>query len=206
MHASADPLFSSSSPSPGCSLRYLNTSAEELLKDNGKFDVVCSMEVIEHVDNPATFLATCAELVKVSPSVMIMLPTFDCGLIQPGGHLFLSTIARTPFAYLLTIIAAEYILGQVARGTHTYSKFINPAELTAFFQKYSSPSGVGGNGSTWITDTYTGGLPRRTEAEVRGLIYKPWSGEWVIMPRSATQFGAAECNYMFWVRKPLRTL
>ena len=50
---------------------------------------------------------------------------------------------------------------------------------------------------------YAGGLPRRTEAEVRGLIYKPWSGDWALMPRSATQFGAAECNYMFWVRKPL---
>ncbi|KIM66016.1 hypothetical protein SCLCIDRAFT_1211662 [Scleroderma citrinum Foug A] len=185
MHASADPLFSPSSPSPSCSLGYRNISAEELLKSDEKFDVVCSMEVIEHVDNPATFLVTCAELVK------------------PGGHLFLSTIARTPLAYLLTIVAAEYILRQVARGTHTYSKFINPTELISFFQQYSSPSGTGGNSPPWITRMYAGGLPRRTEAEVRGLIYKPWSGDWALMPRSATQFGAAECNYMFWVRKPL---
>lgn len=68
MHASADPLFSPSSPSPSCSLGYRNISAEELLKSDEKFDVVCSMEVIEHVDNPATFLVTCAELVKVNPS------------------------------------------------------------------------------------------------------------------------------------------
>jgi len=68
MHANADPLFSPSSSSPSRSLSYRNVSAEELLKSNEKFDVVCSMEVIEHVDNPATFLGTCAELVKVNPS------------------------------------------------------------------------------------------------------------------------------------------
>ncbi|KAL4078590.1 S-adenosyl-L-methionine-dependent methyltransferase [Scleroderma yunnanense] len=182
MHASGDPLFSSSSTS--CSLSYRNTSAEELLKDNERFDVVCSMEVIEHVDNPAAFLATCAELVK------------------PGGHLFLSTIARTPLAYLLTIVAAEHIFRQVTQGTHTYSKFINPSELISFFKTYSSPSGAGGNGSPWITHTYAGGLPSRMQAEVRGLIYKPWSGDWILMPRSATRWGAAECNYIFWIRKP----
>ncbi|KAG6332379.1 hypothetical protein ID866_6711 [Astraeus odoratus] len=175
MHASRDPLLSPSSTTG--SLSYLTTSAEELLKGSEKFDVVCSMEVIEHVDNPAAFLTTCAELVK------------------PGGHLFLSTIARTPLAYLLTIVAAEYLLRKVSVGTHTYSKFINPSELVSFFQNRAQ--------RPWITRTYNGGLPARTEAEVRGLVYKPWSGDWVLMPRYATQWGAAECNYMFWVRKPL---
>ncbi|KAI6041289.1 S-adenosyl-L-methionine-dependent methyltransferase [Pisolithus marmoratus] len=181
MHADADPLLSSASQSGG-SLRYQNTSAEELLKEPERFDVVSSMEVIEHVDNPAAFLATCAELVK------------------PGGHLFLSTIARTPLAFLLTIAAAEYVMRKVAIGTHTYSKFINPSELVSFFQTYSSPSA---SARPWITRTYVGGHPTRTEAEVRGLIYEPWSGNWVLMSRSASQWGAAECNYLFWVRKPL---
>ncbi|KIJ65583.1 hypothetical protein HYDPIDRAFT_88113 [Hydnomerulius pinastri MD-312] len=187
LHANRDPQLSSrgsGTPSNG-SLEYRNTSAEELVKESKQYDVVCSMEVIEHVDNPAGFLSTCAELVK------------------PGGHLFLSTIARTPLSYFLTILAAEYVLRKVAVGTHTYSKFINPSELVSFFQNYSSPShNVEGAKRPWITHTYGHGLPTRTEAEVRGLIYVPWSGDWKLMPRSATEWGAAECNYLFWVRKP----
>ncbi|KAF9223990.1 ubiquinone biosynthesis O-methyltransferase [Gyrodon lividus] len=186
-HASADLELSSrgSSLSSTGSLEYRNTSAEELLRDSKQYDVVCSMEVIEHVDNPAGFLSTCAELVK------------------PGGHLFLSTIARTPLSYFLTILAAEHILRKVAVGTHTYSKFINPSELVSFFQNYSSPStNPEVPKRPWITRIYSHGIPTRVEAEVRGLIYVPWSGDWKLMPRSATQWGAAECNYLFWVRKP----
>ena len=72
LHASADPAFSQSSeayPRRG-SLSYAHTSVEDLLAQRGpkSFDVVCSMEVIEHVDNPRTFLSNCATLVKVSAS------------------------------------------------------------------------------------------------------------------------------------------
>jgi len=198
LHASADPDFSASSSSG--SLTYRHTSAEQLLQENKQFDVVCSMEVIEHVDNPAGFLEACAELVK------------------PGGHLFISTVARTPLSYLLTIVAAEYILRKVAIGTHTYSKFINPSELISFFQAYRSPSAslalssgsaspsASGNpeslGQPWISRTYEYGLPTRTEAELRGMIYVPFKGEWVLMPRRLAAWGTTECNYLFWVRKP----
>ena len=51
-----------------------------------------------------------------------MLPTFDCVLIQPDGHLLLM-IARTPLTYLLTIVATEYILGQVARGIYLFQVY-----------------------------------------------------------------------------------
>lgn len=62
-HARADPELTVS-VSNG-ELVYRNTPAEELVKESKRYDVVCSMEVIEHVDNPAGFLSTCAELVKV---------------------------------------------------------------------------------------------------------------------------------------------
>ncbi|KAG6819371.1 hypothetical protein H0H93_012454 [Arthromyces matolae] len=113
LHASADPKLAS--------LSYRHTAAESLLESSKRYDVVCSMEVLEHVDHPATFLSTCAELVK------------------PGGHLFLSTISRTPLAWFLTIFLAEDVFRKVSRGTHTYSKFIKPTELVSFFQKYRSP-------------------------------------------------------------------
>ncbi|KAI0029954.1 S-adenosyl-L-methionine-dependent methyltransferase [Vararia minispora EC-137] len=178
LHAAADPSLALPATETRGSLAYRHATAETLVQEPKRFDVVCSMEVIEHVDNPAGFLRSCAELVK------------------PGGHLFLSTIARTPLAFALTILAAEKVLGLVEPGTHTFSKFINPSELVEFFQ--TDPSG---SGRPWITRTHEHGLPTRTEAEVRGIWYEPWGGDWRLMPRGTTPFTAA-CNYLFWVRKP----
>lgn len=118
--------------------------------------------------------------------------------VKPGGHLFLSTIARTSISYLLTILAAEHIFRQVTPGTHTHSKYINPDELVSFFQDYKSP----GSARSWIGSTYEREQPTRTEAEVRGMMYVPWNGEWILTPRGATGL-ATDCNYLFWVRKPL---
>jgi polyprenyldihydroxybenzoate methyltransferase/3-demethylubiquinol 3-O-methyltransferase len=170
------------------------------------------MEVIEHVDNPAQFLRTCAELVKVHnfryvPFIQAVLLTLN---IQPGGHLFLSTIARTPFSYLSTILVAEKIMGMVSEGTHTHSKYINPEELFDFFGKYrSSPEGA-----PWITQTHRYNqsfaplsVPNRKEAEVRGLIWEPMRNIWHLAPRSASYgfagWATRQGNYIFWVRKPL---
>ncbi|KAH9166722.1 ubiquinone biosynthesis O-methyltransferase [Lactarius sanguifluus] len=160
-------------------LAFRHTSVEELVREpRRRFDVVCSMEVVEHVDNPAAFVRSCAELVK------------------PGGHLFLSTVARTPLAYLLTIVAAEKLLGLVEPGTHTFSKFINPDELVGFFAKPLVPGA-----RPWISRTYAHGLPTRTEAEVRGIVYVPWRGDWVLAPRATTPW-SSQVNYLFWVRRP----
>ncbi|KAI8974524.1 ubiquinone biosynthesis O-methyltransferase [Trametes punicea] len=202
LHAAADPALASSSASDRKrkgSLTYEHTSVEELLAQRGpnSFDVVCSMEVIEHVDNPRTFLTNCAMLVK------------------PGGHLFLSTIARTPLSYFLTIIAAEHLLRLVAPGTHTYSKYINPDEMTEFFLSTPLPPNdtaasdgvqtpVRSASRPWISRLY-GGAPLRTEAEIRGMVYLPWKGEWMLVPRGApgASVWAEACNYLFWVRRPL---
>ncbi|KXN87378.1 3-demethylubiquinone-9 3-methyltransferase [Leucoagaricus sp. SymC.cos] len=194
-HALIDPRIAPSSPQS--SLMYQHTTAEALLEQPRRFDVVCSMEVLEHVDNPASFLSTCAELVK------------------PGGHLFLSTISRTPLAYFLTIFMAQDVLRKVTPGTHIYSKYIKPSELIQYFETYCSPTPPrqeipAGQSTTlsdhlksstrpWITrhsDTY---LPR-TQAEVRGLIYNPAFGNWILASKDA--WGTLECNYIFWVRKP----
>ncbi|KAI9066987.1 ubiquinone biosynthesis O-methyltransferase [Trametes sanguinea] len=203
LHAAADPSLAPPSPvTSGArhgSLKYEHTSVEDLLAQRGpaSFDVVCSMEVIEHVDNPRAFLTNCATLVK------------------PGGHLFLSTIARTPLSYLLTIFAAEHLLRLVTPGTHTYSKYINPDEMTEFFlstplppDDMASRNGVQKATTTasrpWISRLY-GGAPLRTEAEIRGMVYLPWKGEWMLVPRGApgASMWAEACNYLFWVRRPL---
>ncbi|KAJ7650260.1 S-adenosyl-L-methionine-dependent methyltransferase [Roridomyces roridus] len=150
LHAAQDPGFASS-------LSYQHTPAEALLAESDKrYDVVCSMEVLEHVDNPTGFLDTCAKLVK------------------PGGHLFLATISRTALAYFLTIFMAEDVLRKVARGTHTHSKFIRPEELTEFFRTYPNTE------SPWVR-----GQPTRTQVEVRGMVYNPLSSSWILAPRDA---------------------
>ena len=191
-HASADPKLAST-------LSYLHAPAESILSEPKRYDVVCSMEVIEHVDNPVTFLETCAELVKVG-AVYSLSPLVFKYVAQPGGHLFLSTVSRTPLSYLLTILLAEHVLRMVTPGTHTYSKYIKPTELIDFFKQYRSPlnSGSGELSRPWINPHSPN--PTRTEAEVRGMIYNPIQARWILAPRDA--YFASECNYLFWVRKP----
>ncbi len=76
------------------------------------FDLVCCLEMLEHVPDPAGVVRACAELVK------------------PGGDLVFSTINRNPKSYALMIVAAEYTLKLLPRGTHEYAKFIRPSELS----------------------------------------------------------------------------
>lgn len=76
-----------------------------------RFDLVTSMEVIEHVTDPAAFVAGLARA------------------LAPGGLMLLSTPNRTPQSQLLMVGMAERI-GLVPRGTHDWSKFLTPEELT----------------------------------------------------------------------------
>jgi len=46
--------------------------------------------------------------------------------------LFLSTLNRTPFAFAVAIVGAEYLAGLLPKGTHDYKSFIRPAELAAW--------------------------------------------------------------------------
>ncbi len=93
-------------------VRYMLTTAEDFARDHcGEFDVVTCLEMLEHVPEPGSVVAACAQLVR------------------PGGHVFFSTINRNPKSYLLAVIGAEYLLRMLPRGTHDYNKFIRPSEL-----------------------------------------------------------------------------
>lgn len=99
-------------------IEYLNTSVEQLAQERPhQFDVVICMEMLEHVPDPLSVVKACSSLAK------------------PGAHLFFSTINRNPKAYLLAILAAEYFLKLLPRGTHDYAKFIRPAELNAWLRQ-----------------------------------------------------------------------
>lgn len=87
------------------------TAESLLLESKQSFDVVVSLEVIEHVANPKEFVHNLTKLVK------------------PGGMVVISTINRTLKSYIYAIVMAEYVLGWVPKKTHDHSKFIKPSEL-----------------------------------------------------------------------------
>ena len=101
----------------GVKVNYLQSTAEQLAAEEaGNFDIVCCLEMLEHVPDPASVVAACAELA------------------QPGGALYFSTINRNPKAYVFAIVGAEHILQLLPAGTHEYDKFIKPSELASWIR------------------------------------------------------------------------
>jgi 2-polyprenyl-6-hydroxyphenyl methylase/3-demethylubiquinone-9 3-methyltransferase len=98
----------------GTTIDYRHVSAETLaLEMPAAFDVVTCLELLEHVPEPASTVAACAQLAK------------------PGGHVVFSTLNRNPKSYLQAILGAEYVLKLLARGSHDWARFIRPSELAA---------------------------------------------------------------------------
>jgi 2-polyprenyl-6-hydroxyphenyl methylase/3-demethylubiquinone-9 3-methyltransferase len=99
----------------GLAIDYRVQDAAELaLQQPHSFDVVCCMEMLEHVAEPGAFLDVLARLTK------------------PGGAVFVSTLNRNFRAFMLAIVGAEYVMRLLPRGTHEYERFIRPAELAAW--------------------------------------------------------------------------
>ena len=94
---------------------YRKIAVEDMASEcPASFDIVTCLEMLEHVPDPQSVIASCAKLVK------------------PGGHVFFSTLNRNPKSYLFAIIGAEYMLNMLPRGTHDYAKFIKPSELAQY--------------------------------------------------------------------------
>lgn len=105
-HLATTPLL----PTAG-SLTYRVGNVEALVQENKRFPVITALELLEHVNDPQEFLRMLADL------------------LEPNGVIFLSTINRTLASFLFAKVGAEYLTRKLPVGTHTWKKFITPAEL-----------------------------------------------------------------------------
>jgi len=139
----------------GVAVDYRLQSVESLAAEQPHtFDVVTCMEMLEHVPDPGAVIEACARLLK------------------PGGRLFLSTLNRTPAAFALAIVGAEYVARLLPKGTHQYRDFIRPSELGA-----------------WLR-----GAGLQLE-DVSGLMYEPWRNAARVTRRT-------DVNYLACALKP----
>ena len=138
----------------GLEIDYRATTAEALAASGERFDIVLAMEVVEHVENVPLFIKSCADLVK------------------PGGLLGLATINRTPRAFALAIVGAEYVLRWLPRGTHDFRRFLTPDELSVLVRR---------NGLAMV--------------DKAGVTYSPLADEW-------RQSGDLGVNYMLMAARP----
>lgn len=152
-HAAADPGLARAGR-----LRYEQRAVEELVADGAAFDAVLALEVIEHVAEPSQFLRDCATLVK------------------PGGLLVLSTLNRTAASYALGIVAAERILRWLPEGTHDWSRFPTPYEVSVSLET-------------------EGGLVCE---EVAGLSFNPLRNSFSLSEDTSV-------NYILTARKPVKS-
>jgi 2-polyprenyl-6-hydroxyphenyl methylase / 3-demethylubiquinone-9 3-methyltransferase len=118
------------------SIDYRCTTIEEM-DPRERFDIVLAMEVVEHVADIGAFVSRCAAMLK------------------PGGMLVASTLNRNWKSFALAIVGAEYVLRWLPRGTHQWSKFVTPDELTKY-----------------LLDN------RLVITEQTGVIYSPFADRW----------------------------
>lgn len=100
----------------GLSIDYRASTLEALVGEGRRFDLVAALEVVEHVPDPAAFTDALARATR------------------PGGLVVLATLSRTLASWVLAIVAAEYLLGWLPRGTHRWGRFLKPSELARYLR------------------------------------------------------------------------
>lgn len=94
------------------SIEYICSDADTFLQSTqNKYDLIIAFEVLEHIEKFDELIQLMAEA------------------LNKNGYLIISTINRNAQSFFKSIIAAEYILNIVPRGTHRHDWFIKPSEI-----------------------------------------------------------------------------
>jgi 2-polyprenyl-6-hydroxyphenyl methylase / 3-demethylubiquinone-9 3-methyltransferase len=97
---------------------YLLGDALALPFADASFDVVCAMDLLEHVDQPERLIAEAARV------------------LAPGGTLFFHTFNRTWQANLIVIKGVEWFVKNTPKDLHVIELFVTPAELATMCEAH----------------------------------------------------------------------
>ena len=131
----------------GLAISYEHMLSSDLAKTGQSFDVVINAEVVEHVPDQAVLIQECGSLTR------------------EGGLTVLATLNRTLKSYVIAIVGAEYVMRYLPVGTHSWSKFVTPAELNEMAEK--------------------AGLSKFSES---GMAYNPLSKQWRLTANMAVNY------------------
>lgn len=95
------------------SVQYKLASAYELPFADESFDVVCAMDLLEHVEKPELVIKEASRVLK------------------KGGLFFFHTFNRNLLSYLVVIKGVEWCFSNTPSNMHVYPLFIKPNELSA---------------------------------------------------------------------------
>ena len=99
-------------------INYKCASVEDILTTHKEsYDIICCLEVIEHVPSPQKLVLDALSLLK------------------PNGYIFVATINRNLYSFLTAIVGAEYIFRILPINTHSYSKLVTPQELNSYLNQ-----------------------------------------------------------------------
>jgi 2-polyprenyl-6-hydroxyphenyl methylase/3-demethylubiquinone-9 3-methyltransferase len=101
------------------SVVYQQANAEKLPFDDASFDIICAMDLLEHVENPKMVIAEASRVLK------------------PGGKFFFHTFNRNFLSYLIIVKAVEKFIANTPKNLHLHSMFIKPKELNQMLCSYA---------------------------------------------------------------------
>jgi 2-polyprenyl-6-hydroxyphenyl methylase / 3-demethylubiquinone-9 3-methyltransferase len=119
------------------SVTYIEADATDVPLPSHTFDVVCAMDLLEHVPDPKKVVQEAARL------------------LMPGGLFFFHTFNRTFLSWLLVIKGVDWFVNNAPKNMHVYDLFIKPEELSGWCQdlgmQVQEMKGVGLKWSSWAT-------------------------------------------------------